>query len=274
MRLKPFFWAVAVLVGATGIGLAAWLGSEVTALRQRDRELQADLNRLTANFESARAEDRRAWEAANSAQRAGPGSAGPAARSAATNAVAVPPGRPQPAPLGVPEVQAGREEEEVVGQPAVQRVHGAARYARARQRDSERFPAAILQEIDRLFEDGQLAIRTEEGKAKLRELVDRYPASNRGGCAAMNLGSEYLEEGRLDEARRYLEPLVQGNSESVYSGGERVLVKALYDYGILMERMGQPALAQESWQRILVEFPSERDVHGASYASLARDRLR
>jgi tetratricopeptide (TPR) repeat protein len=89
----------------------------------------------------------------------------------------------------------------------------------------------------------------------------------------MNLAATELNDGSYDEARHYLELLINDNTSAVFQSGESVLAKALFNYGLLEKQQGNLDAANAAWRRILEEMPDATDAHGASYASLARERL-
>ena len=147
------------------------------------------------------------------------------------------------------------------------------RYVLARDRDARRYSARELETIDRLYQDGLGAIDTPQGRDSLQALISQFPDANRSGCAAMNLGAAYLNEGHYDDARRYLELVVNNNSTAYFQNGESVLAKALFNYGMLMQESGNDEAAAAAWQRIVDELADETDGHGAAYGSLAAERL-
>jgi len=273
-----------VAVLAIAAGALGWqvsnLSGDVSSLQSRNDELQAALSRAMADLEGARADARRARQAlASGSQCPGTGTGaalpnaplqGPSPGLAPTQPGAARPGQPdQTWAAGAKTGDGG------VGwsRKGLGSVPMDERFDAARQRDAERYSPAELAEIDKVFEDGQQSIRTPEGQAKLKDLILRYPDSNRAGCAGANLGSVLMDQGQFDEAATYLEPLTHGNNPSAYSSGELVQVKALYDYGNLLSNKGDAAGAKSAWQQVIDQFPDEHNAMGNSYPAMAKSRM-
>jgi len=145
-------------------------------------------------------------------------------------------------------------------------------YLAAAGRDERRYDARSLKEIENLYRRGNERIDTEEGRDALEELVEKYPESNRRGCAAMNLGATYLNEGELEAAAAHLEAIISAGSDAVFENGERILPKAMYNYGMLLERRGDEDGARDVWEGLGARFPGETDGNGIPYAKLVEGR--
>lgn len=149
-----------------------------------------------------------------------------------------------------------------------------ARFQQAQARDALRYSAQKLAEIDSLYERGIAGRDSEVGAAALQQLIESFPESNRAGCSSMNLAATYLNDGKYDEAATYLEKLINGESTAVFGNGERVLPKALFNYGLLQQDQGNYDKARAAWQRLVDEFPNEKDSSGTPYGLLAGQALK
>ena len=59
----------------------------------------------------------------------------------------------------------------------------------------------------------------------------------------------------------------------MFASGERVLPKALFNYGLLQNDLGNSAAARAAWQRVLDEFDGETDSEGVLYSRLAQNQI-
>lgn len=148
-----------------------------------------------------------------------------------------------------------------------------ARYRRAEAADARRYSAQELARINALYRQGLDGRDSAEGAAALGQLMAQYPDSNRAGCAAMNLAATYLNDGEHKKAAELLSQLIASNSTAVFGSGERVLPKALLNYGMLENDLGNIQAARAAWQRILSELGDELDAKGVPYKLLAQQAL-
>jgi len=145
-------------------------------------------------------------------------------------------------------------------------------YLAAVQRDQQKYSPEELAEIEDLYQQGNDAIESAAGEERLRTLIERYPDSNRAGCASMNLGAVYLNGGLLEEAQQHLEMLVEQQNSAVFESGEAVLPKALLNLAMLHHERGESRAALDAWRRVLTEHPEARDAQGVAYARLVEEQ--
>jgi len=146
-------------------------------------------------------------------------------------------------------------------------------FREAMGRDGRRYSPQECERIEDLYRRGNEGFDTSEGREALERLVESFPESNRAGCAASNLGAHYLNEGDLESAASYYGGLIEAGSGAVFENGEKVLPKALLNYGEVLRRQGDSEGADAAWGRIAEEFADEVDGEGIPYGDLARDRL-
>jgi len=132
------------------------------------------------------------------------------------------------------------------------------------QRDKERFTAAEKEEIDRLYEAG-LDKADPASTVALSELIDKYPTSNRAGCAAMNLAARRLEQSNPEAAVFLLSTLVGNETKAVFASGEKVLPKAMLRLGMVKREQGDEAAAAALFDRLRTQFSDEEDSQGVPY---------
>lgn len=147
------------------------------------------------------------------------------------------------------------------------------RYQAAMDRDRANHTTEEWQEINRLYSLGMRGLRQPEGREALESLIDRFPESNRAGCAAMNLASVLYGDGDHDAARAHLETLIEAESDAVFRNGERILAKALVMLGRVEQHEGRGEEAHALWSRVTEDFPNEEDARGVPYGQVAEQHL-
>lgn len=143
----------------------------------------------------------------------------------------------------------------------------------AMDRDGQRYSQQEMKRIEELYRRGNAEVDTAEGRASLARLVKDHPESNRGGCAASNLGAYYLNNGDLEEATSYYQGIIDLSSNAVFESGEKVLPKALYNLGVVFEKQGEDEAAAALWKKLADEFTDDLDVAGTTYGELAGAKL-
>jgi TolA-binding protein len=147
--------------------------------------------------------------------------------------------------------------------------HTLAGVRQARERDRQRYSQAELEEIEILYELGLKGHGGgKDSRDSLRLLVERFPDSNRGGCAAMNLGALALNEGDVDSSREYFEQIIHSGNQAVFDDGEPVLAKAMLNLGMSFAKSGDLATADTTWQELTERFPDQKDGRGVPYSRI------
>lgn len=91
--------------------------------------------------------------------------------------------------------------------------------ARARMHaDGQHFERNELREIEKLYQAGSKKWKTDEGKAILKDLVEKYPKANRTGCALLYLGQQSTGEDQLV----FLNSAINDFSDCYYGDGVQV----------------------------------------------------
>ena len=115
----------------------------------------------------------------------------------------------------------------------------------------------------------QLANRENSKKAisNLRKVIEKYPLSNRAGCAALYLGQRL--EGR--QSVNYLNLAIEKYDDCYYGDGVRVGAYARYVLGKHYESIGAKDKANEFYREIREKYPDAIDHRGElliEYASI------
>ena len=86
------------------------------------------------------------------------------------------------------------------------------------RRDLETFTREQLREIEQLYQSANQNLRAPESRGRLQELIARYPASNRAGCAAL-----YLAQIAGDADREVLlKQAIARHADAWYGDGTQV----------------------------------------------------
>lgn len=86
------------------------------------------------------------------------------------------------------------------------------------RRDLETFTREQLREIEQLYQSANQNLRAPESRGRLQELIDKYPASNRAGCAAL-----YLAQMSGDNDREVLlKQAIEQHADAWYGDGSQV----------------------------------------------------
>ncbi len=86
------------------------------------------------------------------------------------------------------------------------------------RRDLETFTREQLREIEQLYQSANKNLRAPESRGRLQELIDKYPASNRAGCAALYLAQMSAEGDR----ETLLREAIAHHADAWYGDGAQV----------------------------------------------------
>ena len=135
--------------------------------------------------------------------------------------------------------------------------------ARARQRmrqDSQKHSPEQLREAEELYQVANKNWRTPEAKASLEQMVEKFPAVNRTGCAVLYL-AQYSEG---DERERLLKQAIDQYGDCFYGNGVQVAAFARLLLGDHYQRGGQPEKAKELFDEIRKKYPDAITHRGES----------
>jgi hypothetical protein len=86
------------------------------------------------------------------------------------------------------------------------------------RRDLETFTREQLREIEQLYQSANQNLRAPESPGRLQELLDKYPSSNRAGCAALYL-AQISSEG---DREVLLKQAIERHADAWYGDGTQV----------------------------------------------------
>ena len=130
-------------------------------------------------------------------------------------------------------------------------------------------PEKLYQEGTKLWREGKI----DEAIKILREVVDKYPKTNRAGCALMYLGQIYIGQNNYQKAIEIFREAVEKHPSSRY--GDGVIVGA---YSRLY--LGRCYIHEEKWDKakkilnqLLEKYPESIDHRGRKLAPYVRSLL-
>ncbi len=152
-------------------------------------------------------------------------------------------------------------------QPAEPTLDALRAAAQARmQQDRQTFGAAQVKEIEDLYQTANKDLKAPGAKETLTQLVQKYPKSNRAGCAVLYLAQ--ISTGSEREA--YLKKAIADHSDARYGDGTQV---GAFGRALLATYYANAGRAEEA-QRVAAEvtklFPGAVDHSGARLADTLR----
>lgn len=123
------------------------------------------------------------------------------------------------------------------------------------QNDEKEFKADELAAMEQLYQKANSNPRTPESQEMLKELIKKYPKSNRAGCAACYLGQFSRDAG---DAEKYLELAIKEYSDCYYLNGASVGGWAR----MLLASRENGAKARKLHEEIRKDYPDATDHSG------------
>jgi hypothetical protein len=137
--------------------------------------------------------------------------------------------------------QTDREADPAKKAAAVEKARAA--YAKRNEADSRKYTRAQLQDISRLY-----TLRQPEA---LKELIRKYPRSNRAGCATLDLAT--MSEGA--ERDQYLRTAIDKYGDCFYTDGVQVGAYARLLLGRSLNTQGDKEKADALFRQIKTRYP-------------------
>jgi hypothetical protein len=119
-----------------------------------------------------------------------------------------------------------------------------------------------FRELESLYQSASRDLRSPDAKAKLKEVVRRFPQSNRGGCAILYLAQ--MSEGT--EREEYLKSAIAKYGNSWYGDGVQVGALARAQLAASYANAGRRDEAQKLAEELRLQFPGAVDHSGARLA--------
>jgi len=148
-------------------------------------------------------------------------------------------------------------------QSADRRVQQQREARRRMQRDLDAYTEQELREIESLYQVANKKWQTEEARASLQTLVEKYKKANRTGCAILYLGQ--MSQG--EEQLAYLKQAIADHGDCFYGDGVQVGAYARYVFGHVYLKRGDTAQAGALFEEIRRDFPDAVDHQGNSLVS-------
>lgn len=131
--------------------------------------------------------------------------------------------------------------------------------ARVRMRkDSAHYSREEIREIEKLYQVANRKWQTEEGKASLETLIEKFDKANRTGCALLYLGQ--MSKGATRED--YLKRAIDGFSDCFYGDGVQVGAYARYYLSQYYSQKGNKEEAEQLLEEIKADYPGAIDHQG------------
>lgn len=135
-----------------------------------------------------------------------------------------------------------------------------ARYAK----DVEKYGKNALREIERLYRTYSRSGQAED--QSLDDLLSRFPAANRTGCAVMYAG----QRSKGDAAVKWYKKAIADHGDCLYGDGAIVGAYARFYLAAEYERSGKQKEAESLRKEILDLYPDAVTHHGQPMASILK----
>lgn len=125
-------------------------------------------------------------------------------------------------------------------------------------RDSRVVSPRDMNDLEQTYQIANRSPRTPEGIEALKKVVEKYPRSNRAGCAALYLGRWTQGE----DQERYLKLAIDQYSKSYYLDGTSVGGYARVILGQLYKQAGKEAEANKLFDEIRKDYADAQSHSG------------
>ena len=132
------------------------------------------------------------------------------------------------------------------------------------RKDSTVYSREQLREIEDLYQVANRNWQSQEAKASLKKLVQKFDKANRTGCALLYLGQMSGGEEKED----YLQKAIKDFSDCYYGDGVQVGAYARYHLAYYYKETGQEEKAEELFKEIRTKYPDAIDHKGRFLADL------
>lgn len=134
------------------------------------------------------------------------------------------------------------------------------------EQDKERYGIMAAYGIESQYQEANKAGTVAEIKAKLKELVTKYPRSNRAGCAIQYMAQ--LSKG--EERERYLKLAISHYSDCYYGDGVQVGAYARYYLASYYLANGKEEAANALYDEIRKKYPRAINHQGELLINIIR----
>jgi hypothetical protein len=130
------------------------------------------------------------------------------------------------------------------------------------RRDRDTFTVEQLQQLETLYQSANRALKAPGSKDILRQVIEKYPRSNRAGCAALYLAR--LSEG--DDREKQLHDAIENYADAMFGDGVQVGAMARAELAFLYARSGRTADVQKLADEVNQLYPGAVDHRGGRLA--------
>ena len=134
------------------------------------------------------------------------------------------------------------------------------------RRDAETFTREELRAIEQLYQSANRNLRAPDSRDRLQEVIDRYPASNRAGCAALYLAQMSPESDR----EALLKQAIERHADAWYGDGTQVGPLARASLAALYEKQKRQDEARAAARVVATETPDAVDHQGRRIVDVLR----
>lgn len=132
--------------------------------------------------------------------------------------------------------------------------------------DRARYSAEQLRDIETLYQSANRDIRADGAQAALRDLIAKYPQSNRAGCALLYVAR--MSQG--DEREMLLKQAIADHSDARYGDGTQVGAFARALLADWYARSGRKDEARKLAAEMVEKYPGAVDHSGGRIADVLR----
>lgn len=134
------------------------------------------------------------------------------------------------------------------------------------RRDAELFTRDQLREIEELYQSANQNLRAPESRGRLQQVLDKYPDSNRAGCAALYLAQTAPESDR----EALLKQAIDRHTDAWYGDGTQVGPLARAYLATLYQKQKRQDEAVAIARAILADTPDAVDHQGRRIVDVLR----
>lgn len=126
--------------------------------------------------------------------------------------------------------------------------------------DAKKYKPEQIREAEQLYQTMNKNWRSDEGKAALKKMIEKYPDINRTGCAELYLGQ--VSDG--EEKAAHLQTAIDKHSDCMYGDGVQVGAYARYLLALHYKEKGDNTRANSLFDEIRKDYPLAVDHRGRS----------
>jgi len=126
--------------------------------------------------------------------------------------------------------------------------------------DAKKYKPEQIREAEQLYQTMNKNWRSDEGKAALQKMIEKYPDMNRTGCAELYLGQ--VSDG--EEKAAHLQTAIDKHSDCMYGDGVQVGAYARYLLALYYKEKGDNTRANSLFDEIRKDYPLAVDHKGRS----------